>query len=124
MDFIGCYSEQYVELHTADLVICNFPSDYNSLFWFDDLLNEDAQPIISSSSSGTDGPGYNSGEYGLFANGTLEICNVTLHHEKMFKVVGFSAEGFFTEFRISVKIKGNYFEFPRRYHDILHSMML
>ncbi|XP_071851950.1 uncharacterized protein [Apostichopus japonicus] len=75
--------ELYLGLGSRGLVSCDF-GEFGVVGW---LVGEDVydrSPTILVENSRNQGPGYESGEYDMFQNGSLIINNVTLKHEQMF----------------------------------------
>lgn len=86
-DVEPCESPQYVVYGQAGTIQCNFTAGYFGIFWYNttDYINE--YSVLNLKQSGTDGPGYKSGEFDILPNGSLIITKVTFAHNRNFTVV-------------------------------------
>lgn len=79
----SCHSPAYLEYGQNDIIRCNFPSNFESVFWY---KNSDQGPFISYENELTVGPGFDSGKFVITPDGSLLIYNVNLEHEKRVRV--------------------------------------
>ncbi|PIK36106.1 putative NLR family CARD domain-containing protein 4-like [Apostichopus japonicus] len=100
----GCYTPQYAEINQEGYIMCKFPPDFKKIFWYDDASNDDSIPIITRSKNVTGGVGYDSGEYRMFSNGSLIINNVSMDHDRAYKVIYFDQEGLYYVFSVSLAV--------------------
>ncbi|XP_071844011.1 cell adhesion molecule CEACAM1-like isoform X1 [Apostichopus japonicus] len=100
----GCYTPQYAEINQEGYIMCQFPPNFKEIFWYDDASNDDSIPIITSGKNVTGGVGYDSGEYSLFSNGSLIIYNVSMDHDRSYKVLYFDQEGLYNVFSVSLTV--------------------
>lgn len=86
----GCTSPQYLELGKTGNIQCFFLNDFFSVAWYNstDIVQE---PILVMKSSVKSGTGYLSGEFDVYANGSLRINHVSLQHEEIFTVLKFDS---------------------------------
>ncbi|XP_071852934.1 uncharacterized protein [Apostichopus japonicus] len=73
----------YLRLGSKGLVSCDF-GEFRVIGWLVGEDVDDRSPTILVEDSQTKGPGFESGEYDMFQNGSLIINKVTLQHEQMF----------------------------------------
>ncbi|KAJ8037451.1 NACHT, LRR and PYD domains-containing protein 3 [Holothuria leucospilota] len=99
--FKECVSPQYLEIGTEGVIHCRFPLDFRSIYWYDNVTDEDAQPTLTYKDLVKGGPGYESGEFDIFRNGSLIIKRTSLLHEKTFKVIWFGANELYNVLHIS-----------------------
>lgn len=95
------------------MINCRFPSNFRSVYWYDNVTDEDVQPKLTYKDSVKGGPGYDSGEFDIFRNGSLKIKQTSLLHEKTFKVICFRANEFYNVFYISVITTGTKVSFSK-----------
>lgn len=95
-EWIGCYSTQYAEIGFTGFIHCTFPTAFKAVYWYDDVTNPAANPLLSYTREYTElgslnvvksGYGYDSGDFNVMLNGSLIITKVSLQHEKMFKAL-------------------------------------
>lgn len=86
--------------------MCQFPPDVKKIFWYDDASNDDSIPIITFVENVNGGVAYDSGEYNLFSDGSLIIHNVSMDHDRSFKVIYFDQEGLYNVFRVPLTVTG------------------
>lgn len=91
--------------------MCQFPPDVKKIYWYDDASDDDSTPIIRFIENVKDGVGYDSGEYSLFPNGSLIIYNVSMKHDRAFKVIYYDQEGLYNVFRVSLTVTGKIYKF-------------
>ncbi|XP_071852942.1 uncharacterized protein [Apostichopus japonicus] len=75
--------ELYLRLGSRGLVSCDFGT-FRVIGWLIGEDVDDRSPFIYVENSRIQGPGYESGEYDMFQNGSLIINKVALQHEQMF----------------------------------------
>ncbi|XP_071852440.1 uncharacterized protein [Apostichopus japonicus] len=75
--------ELYLRLGSKGLVSCDF-GEFGVVGWPIGEDVDDRSPTILVENYQTQGPGYESGEYDMFLNGSLIINKVTLQHEQRF----------------------------------------
>ncbi|KAJ8048553.1 NACHT, LRR and PYD domains-containing protein 1a [Holothuria leucospilota] len=83
-----CNTPQYLQLGTTGTVECTFPNIFFGVFWYNSN-DSNATPILYFKDSTRSGRGYTSGEFNVYPNGSLIINNVSLEHDRIFKVVIF-----------------------------------
>lgn len=86
-EWTGCYSPQYVEIGETGYVHCQFPSKFNAIYWYENATDGNIVPVLSYSHLVKTGSKYESGEYDILSNGSLVIKNVSIYHERTFKVM-------------------------------------
>lgn len=96
-----------MEYRTRGLILCQFPQDeFDSIYWYDNTNVSEAEPTLTYDGKEKNGDGYFSGEFDIHDNGTLIINNVSLLHEKNFKVVWFLLSELFNTYHIEVEVTG------------------
>lgn len=106
-ELTGCVAKQFLEYKTRGFIHCKFPQDFNSVYWYD-VDNSDAKPILTYDRTTKTGEGFIRGEYDIQSNGTLIIRNVSMSHEKVFKVICFRPRELFNTYQIEVIVTGKY----------------
>lgn len=82
-----CASPQYLEFGRTGTIDCTFQEGFFAVLWYNTSnLSEDVL-LLHYQSSFKLGPGYQSGEFDIFPNGSLIITNVTHQHDHNFGVV-------------------------------------
>ncbi|PIK59940.1 hypothetical protein BSL78_03160 [Apostichopus japonicus] len=100
-ELTGCVAKQFVEYKTRGLIHCNFPPEFISVYWYD-VDNSEAKPVLMYDRTTKTGEGFIRGEYDIQSNGTLIIRNVSMSHEKVFKVICFRPRELFNTYHIEV----------------------
>lgn len=81
-----CPSTQHVEIGKIGVIHCSFDHGSYVIMWYNTTDTRSERPIVVLQDSTKSGYGYSSQEYGIFANGSLLIHNVTTLHEKILTV--------------------------------------
>ncbi|PIK41458.1 hypothetical protein BSL78_21687 [Apostichopus japonicus] len=81
----GCENEQYLELYQPGIIQCSFEEGFLGVQWFNST-EEESSAFITYIKDEKDGPGFRSGDYDVWLNGSLFIGNVTVEHEGVFIV--------------------------------------
>ncbi|KAJ8035461.1 Nucleotide-binding oligomerization domain-containing protein 2 [Holothuria leucospilota] len=102
-EWTGCYSPQYVEIGETGYIHCQFPKEFNAIYWYDNAMDKSAVPILSYSNSHKTGSKYENGEYDILSNGSLVINDVSAYHEGTFKVVCIDSGELSRSFIVSVQ---------------------
>ncbi|KAJ8018022.1 Immunoglobulin superfamily member 10 [Holothuria leucospilota] len=84
---IGCTSPQYVSTGSEGVINCSFRKGFYSLLWYSspDVFHSEA--VLTMVGSVKSGPGYLSGEFDIYPNGSLIIYNVSLENEGTFTAI-------------------------------------
>lgn len=89
-NIFGCPPSQHFEFGSRGLISCTFPTNLSEIYWYDDVSGRSDIPAIAGyrlSNHEKSGQGVEGGDYDILPNGTLVIRNVTLRHEKQYKVL-------------------------------------
>ncbi|XP_071837239.1 uncharacterized protein [Apostichopus japonicus] len=81
----GCENKQYLELHQPGIIQCSLEEGFLGVQWFNSTVEETSM-IITYIRDVKDGPGFRSGDYDVWLNGSLFVGNVTVEHEGVFIV--------------------------------------
>ncbi|XP_071850822.1 uncharacterized protein [Apostichopus japonicus] len=87
----GCENKQYLELYQPGIIQCSFEEGFLGVQWFNSTVKETSK-IITYVRDVKDGPGFRSGNYDVWLNGSLFVRNVTVEHEGVFIVTHASSE--------------------------------
>lgn len=99
-----CTSPQYLELGETDVIQCFFADGFLAVLWYNSTAEE---AILTYKNNEKSGRGYMSGEFDIFPNGSLIIQNVSLSHERYFRVTEIKSQAGETEsYPIAVKTFG------------------
>ncbi|KAJ8018185.1 hypothetical protein HOLleu_43966 [Holothuria leucospilota] len=85
-DDIGCTSPQYVSIGSEGVITCSFRSFY-CLLWYSSPDVFHSEVVLTMVGSVKSGPGYLSGEFDIYPNGSLIIYNVSLEDEGTFTAI-------------------------------------
>ncbi|PIK40517.1 hypothetical protein BSL78_22637 [Apostichopus japonicus] len=80
-----CENKQYLELYQPGIIQCSFEEGFLGVQWYNSTVEETSE-IITYIKDEKDGPGFRSGDYDVWLNGSLFIGNVTVEHEGVFIV--------------------------------------
>ncbi|XP_071842898.1 uncharacterized protein [Apostichopus japonicus] len=100
----GCVSEEFVEYKTRSSIHCKFSEDCKSLYWYDNADNSEDTPTLFYDWKTKSGEGFASGEFDIQSNGNLIITNVSLEHERKFKVVCILPNDLFNTYHVDVVV--------------------
>ncbi|PIK37657.1 putative NLR family CARD domain-containing protein 4 [Apostichopus japonicus] len=87
----GCENKQNLELYQPGIIQCSFEEGFLGVQWFNSTVKETSK-IITYVRDVKDGPGFRSGNYDVWLNGSLFVRNVTVEHEGVFIVTHASSE--------------------------------
>lgn len=105
-----CASPQYLELGKTGTIDCTFQERFFAVVWYNSTISTMDDPLLHYQSSLKLGPGYQSGEFDVFPNGSLIINNVSLQNDHTFRVVYMPSDEdapYPIDVRIIVKIPAN-----------------
>ncbi|XP_071850807.1 uncharacterized protein [Apostichopus japonicus] len=80
-----CEDKQYLELYQPGIIQCSFEEGFLGVQWYNST-EEGTSKIITYLRDVKDGPGFGSGDYDVWLNGSLFVRNVTVEHEGAFIV--------------------------------------
>ncbi|KAJ8035457.1 hypothetical protein HOLleu_22694 [Holothuria leucospilota] len=110
-DIFGCPPSKSFEFGSRGLISCTFPTDLSEVYWYDDVSGRSDIPAIAGyrlSNHEKSGLGVEGGEYDILPNGTLVITNVTLRHEKQYKVLACTTRNCKPSSSLSVLVTGKF----------------
>ncbi|KAJ8051010.1 hypothetical protein HOLleu_04417 [Holothuria leucospilota] len=87
-----CDSPQYIELDKKGIITCRFHKDFFAVWWYSSVDFRNSRPTIEYQNKNKSGPGYESGEFDVYPNGSLIVTEVKLKHEDMLTVAYLPSE--------------------------------
>ncbi|XP_071850795.1 uncharacterized protein [Apostichopus japonicus] len=86
-----CEKKQYLELYQPGIIQCSFEEGFLGVQWYNST-EDGTSEIITYIRDVKDDPGFGSGDYDVWLNGSLFVRNVTVEHEGAFIVTHASSE--------------------------------
>ncbi|PIK46895.1 hypothetical protein BSL78_16242 [Apostichopus japonicus] len=100
----GCENRQNLELYQPGIIQCSLEAGFFGVQWFNST-EEETSAFITYVRDVKDGPGFSSGDYDVWLNGSLFVRNVTVEHERVFIVTHApSASGQTKQYNIQVQL--------------------
>lgn len=83
---VKCVSPQYLEMETTGTINCSFNERFFAVLWYNTTNITQDEPIIHYQNTIKSGTGNSLDYYDIHRNGQLIIKNVSIEHERTFKV--------------------------------------